>query len=242
MVCDLNTVRNLISAAVFECASPRLAETIRSSSAICAVAELIDDDASAYLQKDPAMQSESWSVFNASSSFRAVLHYRLARTIEDAANSSADDRIELRSVSALISSRGKLLSGAEIHVGARIGRRFVLDHGYGTVIGETAEIGDDCYVLGGVTIGAVGISNNAAGKRHPTIGSRVEIGAFARIHGPVRIGDDVFIGPHCVITDDIPSGSRVVMKTVTQITRVPGDHDVERPRGTARWAKGSVAS
>ncbi|WP_316213718.1 MULTISPECIES: serine O-acetyltransferase [unclassified Bradyrhizobium] len=220
MVCDLDTPKNLIYAAIFECSSPRIAEQLHSRLPICAVAEQIGEDASAYLRKDPAMRGDSWSLYNACSSFRAVLHYRLARAIDDVANESAEQDLDLRSVSTLISSRGKLLSGAEIHVGARIGRRFVLDHGYGTVIGETAEIGDDCYVLGGVTIGAVGISENSAGKRHPTIGCRVEIGAFARILGTVRIGDDVFIGSHCVITNDVLSGSRVVVKTALQVTRL----------------------
>lgn len=220
MVCDIHGVKNLISAAIFECAPPRLAEKIHSRLAICLVAEQIADDASAYLRKDPAMRSDPWSLYNACSSFRAVLHYRLARAIHEIANTSAEHDNDLRSVCALVSSRGKLLSGAELHVGAQIGRRFVLDHGYGTVIGETAEIGDDCYMLGGVTIGAVGISGNPAGKRHPTIGCRVEIGAFARVLGAVRIGDDVFIGSHCVITDDIPGGSRVVVKTANQVTRL----------------------
>lgn len=220
MVCDLDTARNLISAALFECASPRLAKHIQRCLDVDRVAERIDDDASAYLQKDPAMRSNSWNLYNACSSFRAVLHYRLARAVDEIADASSEHHFELSSVSTLVSSRGKLLSGAEIHVGARIGRRFVLDHGYGTVIGETSEIGDDCYVLGGVTIGACGISGNVAGKRHPTIGSRVEIGAFARILGAVSIGDDVFIGPHCIIHDDIPSGARVVMKTANQVTRI----------------------
>jgi serine O-acetyltransferase len=148
-----------------------------------------------------------------------VLHYRLARAIEELANSSTEDGLKLCSVAALISDRGKLLSGAEIHARAKIARRFVLGHGYGTVIGETAELGDDCYVLGGVTIGAVGIAGNAVGKRHPTIGSRVEIGAFSRVLGAVCVGDDVFIGPYCVVKDDIASCSRVIMNTSTQVTR-----------------------
>ena len=79
-----------------------------------------------------------------------------------------------------------VLSGAEIHPAARIGRRFVLDHGYGTVIGETCEIGHDCYILCGVTLGARGIANNPDGKRHPRLGNNVEVGSGARVLGYVR--------------------------------------------------------
>ncbi|MFC0691025.1 serine O-acetyltransferase [Paraburkholderia humisilvae] len=100
-----------------------------------------------------------------------------------------------------------------------IGKRFILDHGVGTVVGETAVIGDDCYILGGVTLGAVGIAGNPPGKRHPVLGDRVEVGAFTRILGRVEIGDEVFIGPHCVITQDVPSGSIVTVRTSVQITR-----------------------
>jgi serine O-acetyltransferase len=89
----------------------------------------------------------------------------------------------------------------------------------GTVFGETAKIGDDCYILGGVTLGACGISNNINGKRHPTIGNRVQVGAFSRIFGTVNIGDDVFIGPHCTITEDISENSRVILRTSLQVTK-----------------------
>jgi serine O-acetyltransferase len=119
----------------------------------------------------------------------------------------------------LVSSRGKMLSGAELHPRCSIGKRFVLDHGVGTVFGETAVVGDDCYVLGGVTLGAIGIAANPCGKRHPTIGNRVQIGAFARIFGCVNIGDDVFIGSHCTVTSDVPAGSKVALRSCVQIVK-----------------------
>ncbi|WP_211107271.1 serine O-acetyltransferase [Azospirillum thermophilum] len=177
-------------------------------------------DLDVFTKKDPAANNDSHRVAHAYSSYRAVLHYRLAHAL--ATSPECRDLAtaeELDANAHLISCRGKLLSGAEIHHRCSIGLRFILDHGYGTVIGETTRIGDDCYVLGSVTLGATGIAGNPAAKRHPTIGNRVQIGAFSRIFGPVTIGDDVFIGPHCVIKEDIPSGSTVMLKTALQITR-----------------------
>jgi serine O-acetyltransferase len=83
------------------------------------------------------------------------------------------------------------------------------------VIGETCEIGNDCYILCGVTLGARGIANNPDGKRHPRLGNNVEIGSGARVLGYVQIGDNVFISPACVITQDVPAGTKV--KVVNQI-------------------------
>ena len=143
-------------------------------------------------------------------------HYRLAHAI-DARADRAQDCEAIALYASMISSRGKVLSGAELHHKCRIGKRFVLDHGIGTVLGESSSIGDDCYLLGGVTLGARGIANNPKGKRHPSIGNRVQVGAFSRIFGAVSIGDDVFIGPHCTITEDIPAGSRVTLRTSVQI-------------------------
>ncbi|WP_424804682.1 serine O-acetyltransferase, partial [Pseudomonas viridiflava] len=93
-----------------------------------------------------------------------------------------------QSLAASISRRGKMLSGAEIDFRSRIGSRFVIDHGVGTVIGETTVIGNDCYILGGVTLGARGISSNGAVPRHPRIGNHVQIGAFANVLGNVSVG------------------------------------------------------
>ncbi|WP_429441902.1 serine O-acetyltransferase [Paraburkholderia sp. GAS33] len=137
---------------------------------------------------------------------------------------------ELESAATLLSSRGKFVLGAQIHARSKIGQRFVLDHGYGTVIGETTEIGDDCYVLGDVVLGATGISSIPEGKRHPTIGDRVEIGAFARVFGNVVIGDNVFVALHCVIKDDIAADSVVTVRTELQLIQ---RRSMAAPRGTA---------
>jgi len=120
---------------------------------------------------------------------------------------------------AILSKRGKFLSGAEIHFRSNIGNRFVIDHGFGTVIGETSVIGDDCYILGGVILGATGICDNPDEPRHPVIGSRVQIGAGTSIFGRVYIGDDVFIGSKCIVTWNIPEGSEVKLRTSIQVTK-----------------------
>jgi hypothetical protein len=100
------------------------------------------------------------------------------------------------------------MSGVEIHPGAQIGRRLVVDHGSNVVIGETAILGDDCYILNNVTLGALGVADNKAGRRHPKLGDRVQIANNVSVLGPIEIGDDVFIGPGLLITKDIPGGGR----------------------------------
>jgi serine O-acetyltransferase len=107
----------------------------------------------------------------------------------------------------LISHIGRLATGIEIHPGAIIGRRFFIDHGMGVVIGETAEIGDDVLLYQGVTLGGVG---NVKGKRHPTLGDRVVVGAGAKVLGNIRIGNGVKIGAGSVVVRPAPDNSTVV--------------------------------
>jgi len=102
---------------------------------------------------------------------------------------------------------GRFLTGIEIHPGATIGRRFFIDHGMGVVIGETAEIGDDCTLYHGVTLG--GTTWNK-GKRHPTLGDNVVIGAGAKILGPITLGAGARVGSNAVVTKDVPAGATVV--------------------------------
>ncbi|WP_285032160.1 serine O-acetyltransferase EpsC [Mycolicibacterium sp. lyk4-40-TYG-92] len=98
----------------------------------------------------------------------------------------------------------RFFTGIEIHPGATIGRRFFIDHGMGVVIGETTEIGDDVMVYHGVTLGGRSLNK---GKRHPTIGNRVTVGAGAKVLGPIRVGDDSAIGANAVVTHDVPADS-----------------------------------
>jgi len=107
----------------------------------------------------------------------------------------------------LISHLNRFLTGIEIHPGARIGRRFFIDHGMGVVIGETSEIGDDVTLYQGVTLGGTG---KERGKRHPTLGNRVMVGVGAKILGAVTIGDDAKIGAGAVVLSDVPPRSTAV--------------------------------
>ena len=99
------------------------------------------------------------------------------------------------------------LTGIEIHPAAKIGRRLVIDHGMGVVIGETAEIGDDCYIYHQVTLG---VARTMAGKRHPTVGNNVIIGTGAKVLGPITVGDNARIGSNAVVVDSVPPDTTVV--------------------------------
>lgn len=211
-----------------ECCSPALVNKIATHAQCIAAATAAEHDLNAFAAKDPASRGSVEEIALGYSSYKAVLHYRLAHAILHMASLDGDRNREIASVAALVSARGKLLSGAEIHPRCHIGRRLVLDHGWGTVIGETSRIGDDCYILGGVVLGATGIAANPSGKRHPTLGNRAEIGAFARIFGDIVIGDDVFVSPHCVITENIPSDSVVTLKSALQLTRKRKSKDPAR--------------
>lgn len=117
-------------------------------------------------------------------------------------------RLRLRLLGRFVSHIGRLLTGIEIHPGAKIGRHLFIDHGMGTVIGETAEIGDEVTLYHGVTLGGRG--DGKSGKRHPTLGDRVMVGAGAQILGPVSVADDARIGASAVVTRDVPEGCTAV--------------------------------
>ncbi|MDT5075458.1 MAG: serine O-acetyltransferase [Mycobacterium sp.] len=144
---------------------------------------------------DPAARSD---VENALvySGLHAIWSHRLAHRLWT--------RPALRGVARILMQLTRFLTGIEIHPGATIGRRFFIDHGMGVVIGETAELGDDVMVYHGVTLGGRSLNQ---GKRHPTIGDRVTIGAGAKVLGPLRIGDDSAIGANAVVTRDVPANS-----------------------------------
>jgi len=207
---------NQVKAALYDCFEPRFSTHFLSSPKWDNLLEVLNEDLNTLTKKDPAAHNDALYVLQTYTSFKAVLHYRIAHSILSIDLPTCFEPLRNHYASAL-TNRGKLLSGADIHPAAKIGRRFVLDHGFGTVIGETTEIGDDCYLLGSVTLGASGIASNPSGRRHPSIGHRVEIGAFARIFGRIQIGDDVFIGPHCVIKEDVPSCSSVTVRTALQV-------------------------
>ncbi|MFP5290731.1 MAG: serine O-acetyltransferase, partial [Actinomycetes bacterium] len=141
---------------------------------------LREDIATARL-RDPAARS-GLEVFLTSSGLHAVWWHRLAHRLWNAG---------FKLLGRLVSQWSKFLTGIEIHPGARIGRRFFIDHGTGVVIGETAEVGEDVTLYQGVTLGGTGF---ATGKRHPTVGDGVVIGSGAKLLGPIVVGDGAKIG------------------------------------------------
>ena len=147
--------------------------------------------------RDPAARS-TWEVITCYPGFHALLFHRLSHCLWG---------WNLKWLGRFLSHIGRWLTGIEIHPGATIGRRFFIDHGMGVVIGETALIGDDCTLYHGVTLG--GTSWNK-GKRHPTLGDGVVVGAGAKILGPITIGRGAKIGSNAVVVKDVPEGATAV--------------------------------
>jgi len=128
-----------------------------------------------------------------------------------------------------VSHIGRMLTGIEIHPGARIGERLFIDHGMGVVIGETAEIGNDCTLYNGVTLGGTRPSAEQIGqKRHPTLGNDVIVGSGARVLGPIRVGDCARIGAGAVVLREVPDGATMVGNPARQVSR-RGTSDEARP-------------
>lgn len=170
--------------------------------------KLLDEDKKSFLEKDPSTKKDSIYFLLAFSSFNAIVGYRLANLIVYKYKNIIDAK--------KISEYNKIKTGIEIHPSAKIGSRFIIDHGVGTVIGETCIIGNDCYILQKVILGSSQIARNIDKQRHPIIGNNVEIGGFVRIFGNIKIGDNVKISPHSIIFNDIPSNSSVIIKNNKQ--------------------------
>jgi serine O-acetyltransferase len=151
----------------------------------------------AYKSYDPAAKSY-WEIALLYPGPKAVFFHRIAHALY---------RLRLYFLARFICELSRFLTGIEIHPGAKIGKRLVIDHGMGVVIGETAEVGDDCIIFHGVTLG--GMKFNPT-KRHPTVGSKVMIGAGAKILGPIRLGDGSQVGANAVVTKDVPDGSTAI--------------------------------
>jgi serine O-acetyltransferase len=122
-------------------------------------------------------------------------------------------------VARLLAQAGRALTGVEIHPGARIGRRLFIDHGMGVVIGATAEVGDDVLMYHGVTLGGKSLVH---GKRHPTVGDGVTIGAGAKLLGPITVGAGSVIGANAVVVKDAPAGS--VLTGIPAVETGPDAH------------------
>lgn len=156
------------------------------------------EDVAAIRLKDPAARS-AWEVLTCYPGLHALLFHRAAH---------ACWALGLRWLGRFISQWGRFWTGIEIHPGARIGRRVFIDHGMGVVIGQTAEVGDDCTIYQGVTLGGTSLTRGA--KRHPTLGPGVIVGAGAQVLGGFTVGEGAKIGSNAVVVKPVPAGATAI--------------------------------
>ena len=164
-------------------------------------------DAKNIKEKDPAARN-ILEVMILYQGFHILVFYRIAHFLY---------KKRIYFVARLISQLGRFFTGIEIHPGAKIGKRLFIDHGMGIVIGETAQIGNDCTIYHGVTLGGTGKDK---AKRHPTIGNNVIIGAGSKLLGPIEIGNNVKVGAGAVVLKNVEDNSTVV--------GVPGDRIIKK--------------
>jgi len=157
----------------------------------------IREDIRCVFDRDPAARN-TLEVLTAYSGVHAVLLHRMAHRLWS---------WRLKWLARFVSAFSRWLTGVEIHPGAKIGRRFFIDHGMGVVIGETAEIGDDVTLYHGVTLGGTSWEK---GKRHPTLGNNIVVGAGAKVLGPIKLGDGARVGSNAVVVKDVPENATVV--------------------------------
>ena len=156
------------------------------------------EDLASVRERDPAARS-TWEVLTCYPGVHALALHRLAH---------AAWRRELYWIGRFVSHVARFLTGIEIHPGATIGRRVFIDHGMGVVIGETAEVGDDCTIYQAVTLGGTSLYRGT--KRHPTLGSGVVVGAGAKVLGGFAVGDGARIGSNAVVVKPVPAGATAV--------------------------------
>jgi serine O-acetyltransferase len=159
--------------------------------------DILKYDINNILKNDPAARS-SFEVFMLYPSVHAVLWHRISHKLY---------KRKFYFIARLISQLARFFTGIEIHPGSQIGRGLFIDHGMGVVIGETAEIGENVTIYHGVTLGGTGKDK---GKRHPTVGNNVVIGAGSKVLGPINIGNGVKIGANSVVLTDVPSEATAV--------------------------------
>ena len=168
----------------------------------------LNETLEAYQRRDPAARSKL-EIFLLYQGVHATLYHRLAHWLY---------RRGWRFLARAVSQWSRFWTGIEIHPGAKIGRRFVIDHGMGIVIGETAEVGDDGLIYHGVTLGGTGKDQ---GKRHPTIGNNVLISTGAKVLGPFKVGDNSRIAANAVVLSEVPPDATAV-GIPAQIVRIAG--------------------
>jgi len=176
-----------------------------------------------YRKRDPAARSDL-EVLLCYPGLHAVLWHRLAHGLW---------RRGMRLPARVASHFGRMLTGIEIHPAAKLGRRLIIDHGMGVVIGETAEVGDDVYLYHQVTLGG---TSSEQGKRHPTLGNGVIVGAGAKILGAVTIGDNARVGANAVVVQPVAAN-----ETVVGIPARPVERDPSR-RATAPVPRGAFVA
>ncbi len=147
--------------------------------------------------QDPAASS-IWQVIFLYPGFHILFFHRIAHFFQ---------KHNLLLIARLLSQVGRMITGIEIHPGAKIGKGLFIDHGMGVVIGSTTEIGNNCTIYHGVTLGG---TTNVMGKRHPTLGDNIMVGCGAKVLGAIIIGNNVKIGANAVVVKDVPSNSTVV--------------------------------
>ena len=163
----------------------------------------------AYKARDPAARSRL-EVLLLYSGVHAIIYHRIAHWFY---------KHHMKFIARFVSQWSRFWTGIEIHPAAQIGRRLVIDHGMGIVIGETTEIGDDCLLYQGVTLGGTG---KDTGKRHPTIGNNVMVGSGAKVLGPFRVGDNSRIAANAVVLKEIPPDCTAV-GVPARIVRMAGE-------------------
>ena len=166
-------------------------------------------DLDAVMERDPAARNR-FEVFCLYSGYKAVRSHRLANWFF---------RHKMKFIARFISQRSRHKTGIEIHPGATIGKGLFIDHGMGVVIGETTEIGDNCTLYQGVTLGGTG---KDTGKRHPTLGNNVLVGCGARVLGPFKVGDNARIAAGAVVLNEIPADSTAV-GVPAQVVKMNGE-------------------
>ena len=168
--------------------------------------ENLKHDLNRVLENDPAARTKL-EVFLLYPSIHALIAYRISHFFY---------KHKLFFLARLISQTARFFTGIEIHPGATIGRGLFIDHGMGVVIGETAEVGDDVTLYHGVTLGGTAKDK---GKRHPTVGNNVVIGAGAKVLGPIVIGNDAKVGANAVVVKNVPDGATAVGIPAKNIVR-----------------------
>lgn len=182
---------------------------MRVISSVARLHERLAEDVQAVRSRDPSARSVGEALL--APGLRAVWAHRLAHELYDRGH-----RLSARTISEL----ARLSTGIDIHPGARLGRRVFIDHGCGTVVGETAVIGDDVTLFHNVTLGSRGWWQDQPGqRRHPVVGARTVVGSGASVLGSITVGADALVGAHAMVLCDMPTGSHVPAGTVVSEAR-----------------------